>query len=87
MPEKTQSFILTPDGNPATIEGILIDPKDAQLLRQYKTFLAKYHLREALYCQDCWNGQRHDGCEAHVTTTQIVIKCRCKLRTYSGSTL
>lgn len=58
---------------------------EAVLLRAYKKFLQKYDLREALYCQWCWGHNLADGCEAHVTDGDIMIRCRCTLRHHKGS--
>ncbi len=62
-----------------------IDFDDAVLLRAYKKFLLKHDLREALYCQKCWGHNLNDGCEAHVTDADILIRCRCTLRHHKGS--
>lgn len=86
MPEHTTGTILGPNGEPVTIPTVLLSNEDARLLREYKKFLERYGLREALYCTNCWNNSLHDGCEAFVTGGQIAIKCRCKLRFYQGST-
>lgn len=61
--------------------------EEAKLLREYKKFLMKYELREALYCNQCWQHDLSDGCEAHVTQDDVLIKCRCQIRFYKGSTL
>lgn len=81
----TESVIVAPDGSLSQIPTIVISDEDAKLLREYKKFLQRQGLREALYCQHCWTGQRHDGCEAYVTASQIVIKCRCRNRFYHGA--
>lgn len=86
MPEHTTGLIVGPDGNPISVPTIVLDSEDARLLRLYKKLLLKYGLREALFCNDCWNGSRHDGLEAHVTDTSIVMRCRCKLRFFQGPT-
>lgn len=62
-----------------------IDFDEAVLLRAYKKFLQKHELREALYCNRCWGHNLADGCEAHVTDSDIMIKCRCTLRHHKGS--
>ncbi len=62
----------------------MLSDADAHLLREYKKFLQRNGLREALYCSHCWSGQREDGCEAHVTAADILIKCRCKVRIHKG---
>lgn len=81
-----RSLILDPSGNPVSIPTIPLDPADVRLLREYKKLLQRLGLREALYCQECWNGKREDGCEAKVTDSLAVIKCRCTLRIYQGPT-
>lgn len=80
----TPSTIVLPSGTTEQIGLMDIDPQDALLWRAYKRLLQRYHLREALYCNDCWDGSRADGCEAHVTDTDILIRCRCKMRTTRG---
>lgn len=82
----TESIILAPDGSLSEIPTVYISDEDARLLREYKKFLQKHGLREALYCNNCWGGQRHDGCEAHVTTGAVLIKCRCRIRVHQGQT-
>jgi len=84
--EQTTSMILGPDGAPAMVQTVIFDHADAQLLRDYKKLLQRHGLKEALYCQRCWEGAQSDGCEAHVTSSQILIKCRCTIRFYAGST-
>lgn len=79
--------ILAPDGSLATMDTVVLDQQEAELLRAYKVFLQKRGLREALYCNACWDRQSMmDGCEAHVTPHQILIKCRCTTRFYQGQT-
>ena len=80
----TDALILAPDGSVATKPTTLLTQEEAELLRRYKKFLNAHHLREALYCNDCWDGDRSDGCQAYVTDSQIGIICRCRLRFFSG---
>lgn len=82
----TTGTILGPDGTPAEKPVLTLSPREATLLRQYKKFLEKYHLREALYCDDCFDGDMADGCRAFVTDNQIGILCHCKMRVFAGST-
>jgi hypothetical protein len=84
--DTSTSFIVAPDGSVDAMPTILISDEDARLLREYKKFLQKHGLREALYCTNCWEGQKHDGCEAYVTSSRIMIKCRCRNRYHQGQT-
>ena len=87
MPDKTTGLILDPNtGSPVAVPTTILDADDARLLRAYKKLLLKYGLREALYCNACWNHKFSDGTEAHVTDNEIVIRCRCSLRFYQGPT-
>lgn len=93
MAEKTTGTVITAAGE-ELIPTIVLDHEDASLLRQYKKFLRKYGLKEALFCSECAlvadissakRGQPH-GCEAYVTDSQVYIKCRCRQRVYQGYT-
>ncbi len=86
MSETTTGTIIDPQGNVATRPTTVLSPREATLLRQYKKFLEKHHLREALYCNDCFEGNLADGCKAFVTDGQIGILCRCKMRVFQGAT-
>ncbi len=81
-----QVTLVAPDGSAAVQNTVILTTEEAELLRTYKKFLAARGLREALYCNTCWEGQLADGCEAHVTNSQILIKCRCTSRFYQGQT-
>ena len=78
--------IIGPDGEVATKPTRLLSSEDAELLRRYKKFLVAHGLREALYCDTCWDRQLSDGCKAFVTNEQIVIECRCAVRYHRGAT-
>ncbi len=82
----TTSVIVGPDGSPASVPTIILTQEAAALLRLYKKFLEAHRLREALYCQECWDGQNPDGCEAYVTDHQILIRCRHRILFYQGAT-
>jgi hypothetical protein len=84
--DTSSSVILGSDGEPMTIPTVMLSDEDARLLRDYKKFLLRHKLREALYCNDCWSGQKADGTEAHVTGENIMIRCRCKIRMHLGAT-
>jgi hypothetical protein len=64
----------------------LLSTEEAELLRKYKQFLQKRGLREALYCNTCWQGDLADGMDAHVTASQIVFKCAHRLLFHQGYT-
>ena len=66
---------------------MLLSIEEAKLLREYKKFLLRHGLKEALYCNACFERNLSHGTEAYVTSEQIVIKCRCRLRFYQGQTL
>ena len=81
---KTKSLIVTPDGEMAEKPTLILDSKEADLLRRYKKLLLKYGLREALYCNTCFEGNLADGMRAFVTDSQILLDCRCTTRFYQG---
>ena len=83
----TKSTIVAPDGSVANYPTVLLSHEDAKLLREYKKFLLRNGLKEAVYCNLCFERNLADGTEFFVTADQIVIKCRCKLRFYQGQTL
>lgn len=83
---ENDAVIVGPDGSIATIPQVSLTESEARLLRAYRRFLDHHHLREALYCNNCWEGNLQDGCGAAVTDFEILIKCRCKMRVYIGST-
>ena len=80
----TEGTLVAPDGTVLNRPTVVISPEDATLLRAYKKLLARYNLREALYCNECWSGDREDGCKAFVQDGQIGIICRCKQRIHMG---
>ena len=83
---KLDAELVSPDGTLINRPHLQLDPEEAEILRMYQKFLNKHGLAEALYCKTCWEGSRDDGCRAFVTPTQILIECRCKIRTYTGYT-
>jgi hypothetical protein len=85
--EITTSSIVGPNGEIVNKPAHILTTEEAAMLRQYKKFLAARGLREALYCNDCWDGGLSDGCRAYVTTNQVMIECRCKTRFYQGMTI
>jgi hypothetical protein len=78
----TDTILVPTNGSGGT--EILLSDEDAEMLRAYKVFLKSYRLREALYCDSCWDGTKEDGCKAFVTSNEILIKCRCTTRVYQG---
>lgn len=78
--------IVTPDGMIANRPTVMLTRHEARLLREYKKFLEKHGLKEALFCSTCWSGHREDGCQAFVQNGKIGIVCRCTTRLYFGQT-
>lgn len=65
---------------------VILSKEEAELLRNYKKFLQKRGLREALYCNTCWQGDLADGMNAFVTDGQILFNCRHRMLFYQGQT-
>lgn len=84
--EKTASLILGPNGEPLSVPTVILDAKHARIIREYKKVLQELGLKEALYCDECWDRNVHHGLEARVTDGQIIFRCRCKLRFFQGQT-
>jgi len=82
--EKTTAAIVGPDGEVVNKPTVVLDSAEASLLRQYKKFLQKHGLREAVYCNNCWEGQRSDGMRAFVRDDQILFECRCRTLFHQG---
>jgi hypothetical protein len=56
----------------------------ARLLRDYRTFLVRRHIREGLWCKTCAEAGQPEGVKAFVKDDRIELRCRCTLRTYRG---
>lgn len=86
--EKTVSLILDPNtGDPAQVPTVLLTQEQARIMREYKKkVLLPLGLKEALYCDACWNANLSHGLEASVTDNQIAMRCRCQLRFFNGPT-
>ena len=82
-----QGTLIDSNGVVLNRPAITLSAEDARLLREYKKFLQKQGLKEALYCSHCWTGEREDGCKAFVTDSQIGIICRCRIRFHQGQSL
>ena len=80
----TESVILDANGNPTSLPTQLLTAEDAALLRLYKKFLHSHGMREAVYCNSCYQGAQHDGMEAHVTDGEIMFRCRHRMLFYKG---
>ena len=86
MSEITTGTVLDANGEPAVKPTVVLTTEEAELLRHYKQFLARYGLREALYCNTCWQGSLSDGMDVYVTGGQILFKCRHRMLFYQGHT-
>lgn len=86
MIDKAIGSIVGPDGEPLAIQTVMFTTDEARILREYKKLLMRYALREAVFCQHCWNHHLSDGLDAFVTDQAIVWKCRCTQRVFNGPT-
>ena len=86
-PNETKSTILAPDGSVATYPTTYLSGDEARLLRDYKKFLDRHHIKEAAYCSDCWENNLQHGMKAFVTLNQILFQCRCRALFFEGPTL
>lgn len=87
MPEKTKGFIIDPTtGASANIDTEMLTAEQARVFREYKKVLHALGLKEALYCDRCWEHNLSHGTEAHVTTDKIFIRCRCRMLIFNGPT-
>lgn len=86
MSEKTTGTIILPTGEEESVPTIILDAEDAHVLRQYKKFLLKYGLAEAVRCKHCFEtlGQSMSGMEAHVTDHEILFRCRHRMLYHRG---
>lgn len=81
----TQGTIVGPDGAVLNRPTVILSQDEADLLRRYKKFLQKRGFREALYCNTCWTGDLADGVsEAHVTDSEILLKCSHRMLFFKG---
>ena len=78
------STLVGPDGTLVIKQNVPMSVEDHQLLLQYRKFLLRQGLREALFCNDCFEGNRNEGTRAHVTDSSVLIECRCKTRSRAG---
>lgn len=82
----TSGTIVDADGNVLNKPTVILSKEEAELLRSYKKFLQKRGLREALFCNTCWQGDLSDGLKAFVTDGQILFECRHRMLFYQGQT-
>ncbi len=80
----TEAVILDANGQPTSLPTQLLTAEEAALLRLYKKFLHAHGMREAVFCNSCYEGNIHDGMEAHVTDGEIFFRCRHRLLYYKG---
>jgi hypothetical protein len=80
-----EGSILTPEGEVASKPTLLLSTDEARLLRQYKKFLAAHGLREAVYCNTCFESNLDDGMRAFVTDGQILFECRHRMIFFQGA--
>ena len=63
---------------------LVLTSEEAALLRLYKKFLHSHGLREAVYCNTCFQGNLSDGMEAFVRDDEILFRCRHRLLYHKG---
>ena len=86
LADTTVSRIVAPDGTPATLPTVYLTGEEAKLLREYRKFLNRHRIKEAAYCNDCWEHNLQHGMQAFVTNDQILFQCRCRALFYQGAT-
>lgn len=77
--QTTTTGLFAPDGSLLTKPTTTLLPTEVQLLRDYRAFLTKYRLREAVFCDACFEGDLSDGTRFAVTPTLVHVECRCKI--------
>lgn len=78
--------IVGPDGSVLNKPTVILTTEEAELLRKYKQFLQRRGLREAVYCNHCFDGNLEDGMRAFVRDDQILFECRHRMLFYQGQT-
>lgn len=81
----TEGVILDADGQPTSLPTVLLTAEEAALLRLYKKFLHSHGIRDASYCNSCFEGNLSDGMEVHVTDGEVLFRCRHRLLYYKGA--
>lgn len=89
LSDRTTATITAENGEVTTKPTILLTNDEARMLREYRQFLLRRGLKEALFCNNCFQqgDMARDGVKMFVTPNQIAIECRCSLRFYQGQTL
>jgi hypothetical protein len=82
---KDKALILGPDGSVANIPTTYLTLEEVKLLREYKKFLLRHHLKEAIRCNECFENNRAQWAEAWVTNADIMIRCQCSCLFHKGA--
>jgi len=82
--DRTEAVILDANGIPTSMPTQMITAEEAALLRLYKKFLHSHGMREATFCNSCFEGNLSDGMEAHVTDGEVMFRCRHRMLYYKG---
>lgn len=80
----TEGVILDANGQPTSLPTQLLTAEEASLLRLYKKFLHAHGIREAVYCNTCFEGNLSDGMEAYVTDGEVLFRCRHRMLYFKG---
>jgi hypothetical protein len=86
--DKEPAVIVDGKGEPLQVTAEILTVEEAKLLRDYKKFLQRRGLVEALWCQACADrgSMMSSGMRAFVTDSQIGIRCRCRFLFHHGPT-
>lgn len=84
--EKSVGTIIDPHTGEKAISTVLFSVEEARILREYKKILQRYAMKEALFCDHCWDKNVEHGLEAFVTDQMIAFRCRCTQRVFQGPT-
>lgn len=85
LPPDDLMTIVAPDGSVTVTPTVRLSDDEARVFREYKKLKLKYGFREYNRCNTCFESDdRPDGMKGHVTDSEIVLECRCRVLLYRG---
>jgi hypothetical protein len=80
--DKTSGMLFDAHGQPTATPTVLLDRRDADIIRAYRRLLHRYRLSRTLFCRICYGGRigEDTAIRESVTDDQIVYVCACRLR-------